>query len=269
MPETTIPRTLTIAGSDSGGGAGIQADLKTFTALRTFGMAAITSVTAQNTIGVTGVHDLPPEFVAEQIDVVAQDIGVDAAKTGMLSNAAIVDAVADSVARNKIEQLVVDPVMVAKSGDPLLQETAQNAARERILPLAYLVTPNVPEAEVLSGVRIDGPEDVKEAVRKIHALGARYVLLKGGHMAGENAVDYLFDGERIQSFSTPRIATKNTHGTGCTYSAAIAAFLGSGYGVADAVQQAKDYLTGAIQHSFSLGAGHGPLNHFWREENER
>jgi hydroxymethylpyrimidine/phosphomethylpyrimidine kinase len=264
MPDKIIPRVLTIAGSDSGGGAGIEADLKTFTVLRTFGMAAITSVTAQNTVGVTGVHDLPPQFVAEQIDDVAQDIGVDAAKTGMLSNAAIAEAVADSVVRNKIEKLVVDPVMVAKSGDPLLQESAQNALRERILPLAYVVTPNVPEAEVLSGVRVEGLNDVEEAVRKIYALGARYVLLKGGHMKAAEAVDYLFDGETLETFSAPRISTKNTHGTGCTYSAAIAAFLAKGLPVNEAVHQAKDYLTGAIQHSFSLGTGHGPLNHFWQ-----
>lgn len=259
-------RVLTIAGSDSGGGAGIQADLKTFTALRVFGMAAITSVTAQNTVGVTGVHDLPPEFVAEQIDDVARDIGVDAAKTGMLSSAAIVEAVADSVARNSITRLVVDPVMVAKSGDPLLQESARQAMRKRILPLAWLVTPNVPEAEVLAGVRITGPQQVEQAARNIHRLGARYVLLKGGHMEGENAVDYLYDGQTIQTFSAPRIATRNTHGTGCTYSAAIAAYLARGCAIGEAVQRAKAYLTGAIQHSFPLGAGHGPLNHFWRTD---
>ncbi len=266
MPDTAIPCVLTIAGSDSGGGAGIQADLKTFTALRVFGMAAITSVTAQNTVGVTGVHDLPPEFVAEQIDDVARDIGVDAAKTGMLSSAAIVEAVADSVARNSITRLVVDPVMVAKSGDPLLQESARQAMRKRILPLAWLVTPNVPEAEVLAGVRITGPQHIEQAARNIHRLGARYVLLKGGHMEGENAVDYLYDGQTIQTFSAPRIATRNTHGTGCTYSAAIAAYLARGCAIGEAVQRAKDYLTGAIQHSFPLGAGHGPLNHFWRTD---
>ena len=265
MPDD-IKRVLTIAGSDSGGGAGIQADLKTFTALRVFGMAAITSVTAQNTVGVTGVHDLPPEFVAEQIDDVARDIGVDAAKTGMLSSAAIVEAVADSVARNSITRLVVDPVMVAKSGDPLLQESARQAMRKRILPLAWLVTPNVPEAEVLAGVRITGPQQVEQAARNIHRLGARYVLLKGGHMEGENAVDYLYDGQTIQTFSAPRIATRNTHGTGCTYSAAIAAYLARGCAIGEAVQRAKAYLTGAIQHSFPLGAGHGPLNHFWRTD---
>ena len=264
MPENAVPRVLTIAGSDSGGGAGIQADLKTFTALHTFGMAAITSVTAQNTVGVTGVHDLPPEFVAEQIDDVARDIGVDAAKTGMLSSAEIVEAVADSVRRNRIEKLVVDPVMVAKSGDALLQESAQKAMRERILPLAYVITPNVPEAEVLAGMRLAGPDDIEKIARKIHELGARHVLLKGGHMEGDEAVDYLFDGEAMRSFSAPRVATKNTHGTGCTYSAAIAAYLAKGLEAAEAVEQAKVYLTGAIRNSFSLGAGHGPLNHFWR-----
>ncbi len=271
MPDTipensAIPCVLTIAGSDSGGGAGIQADLKTFTALRVYGMTAITSVTAQNTVGVTGVHDLPPEFVAEQIDDVVRDIGADAAKIGMLSSAGIVEAVADSVARNSITKLVVDPVMVAKSGDALLHESARQALCARILPLAWVVTPNVPEAEVLAGVRITGPQSIEQAAALIHRLGARYVLIKGGHMHGENAVDYLYDGQGIQTFSAPRIATRNTHGTGCTYSAAIAAYLARGCATSEAVERAKQYLTGAIQHCFPLGAGHGPLNHFWRTD---
>lgn len=254
---------LTIAGSDSGGGAGIEADLKTFTALGVFGMAALTSVTAQNTLGVTGVHDLPPDFVAEQIDVVARDIGVDAAKTGMLSNAGIVEAVADSVRRNGIECLVVDPVMVAKSGDPLLQAAARDALRDRLLPLAFMVTPNVPEAEVLSGMSVTTFDDAREAARRIYDQGPRHVLMKGGHLNTEDAVDLLFDGQGFEEFSAPRIATRNTHGTGCTYSSAIAAHLARGFPTREAVRLAKDYLTEAICRGFALGAGHGPLNHFW------
>ena len=254
-----IPRVITIAGSDSGGGAGIQADLKTFTALGVYGMAAVTSVTAQNTVGVFAIHDLPPELVAKQIDVVAQDIGIDAAKTGMLSNAAIIEAVADSVARNRIDKLVVDPVMVATSGDTLLQDTARDTLVRRLLPLAMLVTPNVPEAEVLAEMSITNETDLPRAAKRIRDLGPRYVLIKGGHLDLPAAIDYLFDGETVQPFSAPRIPTPNTHGTGCTYSAAIAAYLAQGHPVPEAVQRAKDYVTGAIQHSLPLGHGPGPL----------
>lgn len=264
MEKNSIPpRALTIAGSDSGGGAGIEADLKTFTALGVYGMAALTSVTAQNTVGVTGVHDLPPEFVARQIDAVLPDIGVDAAKTGMLSNAGIVEAVAERVKAHGIERLVVDPVMVAKSGDALLHESARDALVQHILPVAFLVTPNIPEAETLACMRISSAEDVRESARRIRGLGARHVLIKGGHLEGADATDCLFDGEAFETFTTPRIPTKNTHGTGCTYSAAIAAYLAKGNNVRDSVRRAKDYLTQAILRSFPLGNGHGPLNHFW------
>ena len=256
-------RALTIAGSDSGGGAGIEADLKTFTALGVFGMASITSVTAQNTVGVTGVHDLPPEFVAAQIDAVAGDIGVDAAKTGMLSNAGIIEAVADSIARHGIGKLVVDPVMAAKSGDRLLEEAAQEALVRRILPLAYVVTPNLPEAEALAGIPVRRVDEMQEAARRIADLGPSTVLVKGGHLESGEAVDVLFDGGSFREFVAQRIDTKNTHGTGCTYSAAIAAFLAKGCEVGEAVDAAKRYLTEAIRHSFDLGQGHGPLNHFW------
>jgi len=258
-----IPRVLTIAGSDSGGGAGIEADLKTFTALEVYGMAAITSVTAQNTMGVTGVHDLPPAFVAQQIDAVARDIGVDAVKTGMLSNAGIIEAVADSIAAHGIERLVVDPVMAAKSGDALLHESARDALIRRILPIAFMVTPNIPETETLAGMKVVRVEDIREAARRLHGLGARHVLIKGGHLEGGAATDYLFDGASFEEFTTARIATKNTHGTGCTYSAAIAACLAKGLAVQEAVRQAKAYLTEAIRHGFALGQGHGPLNHYW------
>lgn len=263
MNESHIARALTIAGSDSGGGAGIQADLKTFTALGVYGASAITSVTAQNTVGVSAVHDLPPDFVALQIDLVASDIGVDAAKTGMLSNAAIVHAVAESIVRNHIDCLVVDPVMAAKSGDPLLRTEARVCLIQELLPLAYVVTPNLPEAELLTGMTIANLEHMAEACRTIHALGPRHVLVKGGHLESEEATDLLFDGNAFHTFTSPRIATQNTHGTGCTYSAAITAYLAKGHNVTTAVERAKDYLTEAIRRALPLGAGHGPLNHYW------
>jgi hydroxymethylpyrimidine/phosphomethylpyrimidine kinase len=258
------PRVLTIAGSDSGGGAGIQADLKTIAALGCYGMSAITAITAQNTLGVFGIHDIPPETVARQIDAVLEDIGADAVKTGMLSSEAIIEAIAESLSRHPIENLVVDPVMVAKSGDHLLQESAQEALRSRLLPLAILVTPNVPEAEVLSGIGIVNETDLHRAAERIHALGPRYVLMKGGHLEGNEAVDYLFNGETMQRFSAPRIPSRNTHGTGCTFSSAIASYLARGLDVPNAVAHAKKYLTGAIRHGLPLGAGHGPLHHGWR-----
>jgi hydroxymethylpyrimidine/phosphomethylpyrimidine kinase len=266
MQSIATPRALTIAGSDSGGGAGIQADLKTFTALSVYGMSAITSVTAQNTEGVRGVHDLPPGFVAEQIDAVAEDIGVDAAKTGMLSNAGIVEAVAAAVARNGIENLVVDPVMVAKSGDSLLAESARDALVRHLLPKTLLVTPNLPEAAVLSGVDVDSDAAIDRAVRTIAGMGPAFVLLKGGHAGTGECVDYLFDGEACEAFRAPRIDTRNTHGTGCTLSAAIAAHLAKGAGVRVAVAAAKEYLTECIRRSMLLGRGHGPLNHYWTLE---
>lgn len=264
MSEREIPRVLTIAGSDSGGGAGIQADLKTFEALGVYGMAAITAVTAQNTVAVTGIHEIPPAFVAEQIFDVVSDIGVDAAKTGMLSSAPIIEAVAREIERFKIEKLVVDPVMIAKSGDTLLQASARDAMKRRLLPLAWIVTPNVPEAEVLAGVQVSCAGCIEEAAKRIHRLGCRYVLIKGGHMEQAEAVDYLYDGNHMETFAAPRVDTKNTHGTGCTFSAAIAAFLAKGVETAEAVAKAKDYLTGAIRNSFHLGKGHGPLHHSYR-----
>ncbi len=261
----SIPRALTIAGSDSGGGAGVQADLKTFAALGVYGMSAITSVTAQNTVQVAGVHDLPPTFVALQIGLVAEDIGVDAAKTGMLSNAEIIEAVAQAVSRAHITKLVVDPVMVAKSGDALLQASACDALRRLLLPLSLMVTPNIPEAVVLSGRAIESAEDIEAAAKAIHALGPRYVLMKGGHLDTVHATDYLFDGETMHAFEGPRFDTPNTHGTGCTFSAAITAELALGASPIEAVRRAKEYLTEAILHSLPLGHGHGPLHHGWRQ----
>ncbi|HKC08848.1 MAG TPA: bifunctional hydroxymethylpyrimidine kinase/phosphomethylpyrimidine kinase [Methylomirabilota bacterium] len=256
-----IPKALTIAGSDSGGGAGIQADLKTFSAFRVFGMSVITAVTAQNSLGVQGVENLPPAFVARQLRSVLEDFGADAAKCGMLSTAPIIEAVATELAGQRIEKLVVDPVMVAKSGDQLLQPEARAALADRILPLALLVTPNLPEAEVLAGIRVAEPEDMEEAARRIHLMGPRYVLVKGGHLKGD-ATDLLWNGRDFTRFSTPRIDSQNTHGTGCTFSAAITAGLARGQALGDAIRSAKAYVTRAIREGFQAGRGVGQLRHF-------
>jgi hydroxymethylpyrimidine/phosphomethylpyrimidine kinase len=256
-----IPKALTIAGSDSGGGAGIQADLKTFSAFRVFGMSVITAVTAQNSLGVQGVENLPPAFVAQQLRSVLDDFGADAAKCGMLSTAPIIEAVATELTSHRIEKLVVDPVMVAKSGDQLLQPEARAALADRILPLALLVTPNLPEAEVLAGIRVAEPEDMEEAARRIHLMGPRYVLVKGGHLKGD-ATDLLWNGRDFTRFSTPRIDSQNTHGTGCTFSAAIAGGLARGQALGDAIRSAKAYVTRAIREGFQGGRGVGQLRHF-------
>ena len=259
-----IPKALTIAGSDSGGGAGIQADLKTFSAFRVFGMSVITAVTAQNSLGVQGVENLPPVFVARQLRSVLEDFGADAAKCGMLSTAPIIEAVAAELTERRIEKLVVDPVMVAKSGDRLLEPEARAALSDRILPLALLVTPNLPEAEVLAGMRVAEPEDMEEAARRIHLMGPRYVLVKGGHLKGD-ATDLLWNGRDFTRFSTPRIDSQNTHGTGCTFSAAIAAGLARGQALGDAIRSAKAYVTRAIREGFQAGRGVGQLRHFITE----
>src|SRR5262250_453457 len=256
-----IPKALTIAGSDSGGGAGIQADLKTFSAFRVFGLSVITAVTAQNSLGVQGVENLPPAFVAEQLRSVLGDFGTDAAKCGMLSTAPIIEAVAAELRNHKIEKLVVDPVMVAKSGDTLLQADARNALVDSILPLALIVTPNLPEAEVLAGIPVTQREDMEEAARRIHALGPRYVLIKGGHLKGD-AVDVLWNGREATEFRSPRGDSSNTHGTGCTLSAAIAAGLARGQALGDSIRSAKAYLTRAIREGFQAGRGVGQLRHF-------
>jgi len=253
-------RVLTIAGSDSGGGAGIQADLKTITVLGGFGMSVITALTAQNTLGVHGIHDVPPDFVAAQFDAVAGDIGVDAAKTGMLATSEVIGVVAGKIRRYGIGKLVVDPVMVAKGGMSLIREEAKKTLMTELIPLAFVLTPNIPEAEVLSGIGIATLSDMKEAARIIGRLGAKNVVVKGGHLAGD-AADLLYDGRDFTVFSTARIATADTHGTGCTYSAAIATFLGRGMGVPDAVAEAKRYIAEAIRCAWRIGGGHGPTNH--------
>jgi len=252
-------RALTIAGSDSGGGAGIQADLKTFAALGVFGTSAITSVTAQNTVGVQGVHDLPPEFVGQQIDSVLEDIAIDAAKTGMLSSAEIVEVVAARVKALRIERLVVDPVMVAKSGAPLLRPDAVKALIEHLLPLALVVTPNLPEAEALSGLAISGLDGMRQAARRIHGMGPTYVVVKGGHLHGRS-IDLLFDGNAFTELDSERIDTPHTHGTGCVFSAAIASYVAKELPVPEAVAAAKRFVTSAIRHGFRLGKGLGPTD---------
>jgi hydroxymethylpyrimidine/phosphomethylpyrimidine kinase len=254
---------LTIAGSDSGGGAGIQADLKTFSALGVFGTSAITAITAQNTLGVTAVFELPPEIVAAQIDAVLTDIGADAMKTGMLSNSEIIRVVAAKVREYGISTLVVDPVMVATSGDRLLREDAVEALRTELLPLATVVTPNLPEAEVLIGQEVSSLEQMREAARAIVGLGARSAVVKGGHLAGD-AVDVFYDGSSFTELPARRIDTTSTHGTGCTLASAIAALLARGEPLESAIGGAKVYLTAAIERSFPLGRGHGPVHHFHR-----
>jgi hydroxymethylpyrimidine/phosphomethylpyrimidine kinase len=262
--STGRPRALTIAGSDSGGGAGIQGDLKTFAAFGVYGASAITALTAQNTLGVNGVHLVPAEFVTEQIEAVVSDIGCDAVKTGMLATAAIVEAVAASVEALDLPNLVVDPVMVAKSGDRLLDDDAVHALRASLLRLARLVTPNVPEAEVLTGMAIRSREAMHDAARRLAALGARAVLLKGGHLPGDEVADVLYADGTLQEFVGPRITGPHTHGTGCAMAAAVAAGLARGADLASAVSDAKAYVAGAMQHGVNVGRGHQPLNHFWR-----
>ena len=263
-PRTrTVPAALTIAGSDSGGGAGIQADLKTFSALGVYGASALTAITAQNTVGVTAVHEIPAADIAAQIDAVITDIGADAVKTGMLSSSAIVNVVAESLRRHNVAQLVVDPVMVAKSGDTLLQDDAVHALRTQLLPLAAVVTPNIPEAEALAGGSIESLEDMRGAARRIAGMGAGSVIVKGGHLDGP-ATDIFYDGSEFREFTAERIDTVNTHGTGCTFASAVAAGMAHGLPVAEAVAQAKEYVTVAIRASFVIGQGHGPLHHFHR-----
>ncbi|MFN8062902.1 MAG: bifunctional hydroxymethylpyrimidine kinase/phosphomethylpyrimidine kinase [Vicinamibacterales bacterium] len=255
---------LTIAGSDSGGGAGIQADLKTFEAFGVFGTSAITAITAQNTVGVTAIHPVPIDVVTAQLEAVASDLPPEAVKTGMLATSAIVEAVAAVIAALDLPNLVVDPVMVAKSGDRLLADDAVRALVLTLLPKARVVTPNVPEAEVLTGLHIENLRDLEEAARHLFTLGPRFVVMKGGHLGGDRVVDVVYDGRAMERFDGPRIQGRNTHGTGCTFASAVAANLALGRSVSDAVRRAKDYVAGAMIHGPSLGRGHRPLNHHWQ-----
>jgi hydroxymethylpyrimidine/phosphomethylpyrimidine kinase len=254
---------LTIAGSDSGGGAGIQADLKTFAAHGVYGTSAITAVTAQNTIGVTGIVALPPAIITAQIEAVAGDIGADAVKTGMLANAAIVQAVAAAIDSLRLPFVVVDPVMIAKSGDRLLDDDAVEAMKSDLVGRAFVITPNIPEAEVLAGMTIASPADAREAARRIRALGPGAVIVKGGHLGGTEVVDLVYDGREFLELRGPRIESRHTHGTGCTFSAAIAANLSLGRSLREAAERAKQYVSHAILHGPAIGHGHGPLDHFW------
>lgn len=254
-----LPVALTIAGSDSGGGAGIQADLKTFAALGVHGTSAITAITAQNTVGVTDIFELDPRLVRAQVDAVAGDIGVDAAKTGMLSSSEIIEGVAGAIEANGITRLVVDPVMVAKGGARLLRDDAVETMRTRLLPLALVLTPNLPEAEVLLGRAIQGIEARRDAARELLALGPRNVVLKGGHAEGD-AVDVFWDGNELVELIATRLDTRNTHGSGCAFSAAIAARLAAGRSPLEAVRDAKQFITSAIEFGLEIGHGHGPVN---------
>lgn len=259
-----MKRALTIAGSDSGGGAGIQADLKTFAAHGVYGTSAITAVTAQNTRGVTGVHVVPAEFVTLQIEAVAGDIGCDAVKTGMLATSAIVEAVAAAVDALELPNLVVDPVMIAKGGDRLLDQDAVHAVRVTLLNRARVVTPNVPEAEVLAGIPIRTLDDMRAAARRILVLGPRAVIVKGGHLTGAESIDLLLHADGEVQLAAPRLDVRHTHGTGCTFAAAIAARLACGESLDEAARGAKDYVTGAMRHGIDVGSGHQPLGHFWQ-----
>ena len=257
-------KAMTIAGSDSGGGAGIQADLKTFAALGVYGTSVLTAITAQNTLGVHAVEEVSHKLIRAQIDAIISDIGASAVKTGMLANSQIIDTVVKKLGEHHIDQLVVDPVMVAKGGSPLLRQDAVKTLRSKLIPMALIVTPNIPEAEVLTNRRITSVVDARQAAREIvHELSARIAVVKGGHLEGP-ALDVYYDGRTFHELVAERISTANTHGTGCTLSAAIAAYLARGLGPLEAVRRAKQYLTKALLHAYPIGHGHGPLNHLYR-----
>lgn len=264
----TYHRVLTIAGSDSGGGAGIQADLKAISANGCFGASVITALTAQNTVGVTAIHPVPIDFVAAQMDAVLSDIGADAVKIGMLFSPELIRTVAAGLKRHDVRTVVLDPVMVAQSGDKLLQDEAIDALKTELIPLATLITPNLPETSVLLGREITTNEDARQAVTDLAAFGCRNVLVKGGHLESGDSDDtlYLVDEQRLITLRGTRIPTRNNHGTGCTLSSAIAAGLAKGQNVETAVRSAKDYISGAIQAGaeYVIGNGHGPVHHFYR-----
>jgi hydroxymethylpyrimidine/phosphomethylpyrimidine kinase len=255
-----VKTALTIAGSDPSGGAGIQADLKTFSQLRVYGMSVITALTVQNTTGVDGVMQIPPEFVAHQLGAVLADIRVDAAKTGMLLTAGVVEAVAEKIREHQIRKLVVDPVIASTSGAPLLEPEALATFRRTLLPLALLLTPNIDEARILTGKRITGIAEMEEAALQIHGMGAAGVLIKGGHMAGDEVTDVLFNGTDFVHFQSSRIHSRNTHGTGCVLSAAITAELAAGKEIGEAVRAGREFVIDAIRHGLRIGSGIGPCD---------
>lgn len=256
-----MKKVLTIAGSDCSGGAGIQADLKTMSAHGVFAMSVIVSVVAENTARVISIEDISPKVIADQMDAVFEDIVPDAVKVGMLSTPACMQAVAQKLRQYQPPHVVIDPVMYAKNGAPLMNPDAVGALIEHVLPLATVLTPNIPEAECIAKMEIESVADMEQAARKIHQMGCQNVLVKGGHAVGD-ALDVLFDGQSFFHFETARIDTKNTHGTGCTLSSAIASNLALGHSVQQAVKLAKDYVTEGIRHSLAIGKGCGPLNHF-------
>jgi len=253
-------KALTIAGSDSGGGAGIQTDLKTFAALGVYGTSVLTALTAQNTLGVHGIHQVPPSFITRQLEAVLSDIPVQAIKTGMLGEAPAIMEIVRVLKKYRQEQLVIDPVMVAQSGDPLLEPEAVAVLRDNLLPMAMLVTPNLPEAGILLNRNISDTGQMESAARDIHLLGPRHVLLKGGHLPGDEMVDVFYDGKTVHHLSAPKINTSHTHGTGCTYAAAATAFLARGFTPLEAVRQAKTFITTAITYGLQVGQGYGPTN---------
>lgn len=257
-----MKKVLSIAGSDCSGGAGIQADLKTFSAHGVFGMSVIVSVVAENTSRVIDIQDVSPDMIEKQIDAVFEDIDVDAVKVGMLSQPECMTSVAGRMEQYAPSNIVIDPVMYAKNGCPLMNPDAIDTLIKTVIPLADLVTPNIPEAEKITGIEINNIEDMKRSAKAIYKMGCKNVLVKGGHATG-NALDILFDGDQYYSFDAQRINTKNTHGTGCTYSSAIASNLALGCDVQEAVHRAKEYITTAIQHSLSIGKGNGPTHHFY------
>ena len=255
---------MSIAGSDSSGGAGIQADLKTFAAFGVYGTSVVTAITAQNTQGVTGMLEIPKDLVQAQIDAVISDIGADAVKTGMLSSVELITLVADTIKSLNLKNVVVDPVMIAKGGDRLLREDAIETLRTKLLPIATIITPNIPEAETLTGITISNLEDSSSAAKMIVDMGVTSVIVKGGHLIDNEAIDIFYDGKNFREFRSPRIETKNTHGTGCTFSSAIAAGLARGIKLTDAIGEAKEYVTEAIRTNLNIGHGYGPLNHLYR-----
>lgn len=257
-----MKKVLSIAGSDCSGGAGVQADLKTFSAHGVFGMSVIASVVAENTSRVIDIQDITPDMIGKQIDAVFEDIEVDAVKIGMLGNPDCMRAVAEKIKQYKPPCVVIDPVMYAKNGCPLMEPSSVEALIKVIIPLADVLTPNIPEAEKIADMKINSVEDMEEAAQKIYGMGCKAVVVKGGHASG-NALDILFDGDKIYYFDCARIATQNTHGTGCTFSSAVASCLAKGMSVYEAVKCAKDYVTVAIKHSLAIGKGNGPTNHFY------
>ena len=258
-----VLRVLSVAGSDPGGGAGIQGDLKTITVLGGFAMSVLTALTVQNTLGVQEVYELPPDFVGRQFDALARDIGIDAIKTGMLPNRGILEVLLLKLRELGLKRVVVDPVLAAKRGESLMSADTVSLLRSELLPLTQVVTPNIPEAELLSGLVISTPADMREAAVIIRQTGVANVVVKGGHlpgMAGES-LDILYDGREFHEYRAPRLATRDTHGTGCAFASAIATFLAGGSSVPEAVAGAKDFITKAILHSWRLGGGQGPINH--------